>query len=249
MKPNSSSWQQVGEWYNKIVGNKGHYYHDRVILPRVIKLMNLRSGEKVLDLACGQGVLARRLPVEVKYVGVDLASNLIDEARRLDKNKDHRYVVADVTQRIGVGEKFNWVVMILALQNLERPFGAIKNASDLIESGGHVLLVINHPAFRIPKHSDWIVVKNKQWRMVDIYMSNLKIPIESSPFDKRNNQISFSFHYPLSKISQMLSNNSFVITKIEEWMSDKTSTGGMARIENQARREVPLFMTIVAKKI
>jgi hypothetical protein len=44
----------------------------------------------------------------------------------------------------------------------------------------------------------------------------------------------------------MLHDNGFVIEKIEEWVSDKKSEGGMAAVEDKARAEFPLFMTIVA---
>jgi hypothetical protein len=47
-------------------------------------------------------------------------------------------------------------------------------------------------------------------------------------------------------ISQMLFDGGFLIEKIEEWISDKKSEGGMAKIEDKARKEIPLFMAILA---
>ena len=46
----------------------------------------------------------------------------------------------------------------------------------------------------------------------------------------------------------MLFDNGFCIENIEEWISDKKSTGSKAYIEDKARKEFPLFMTIVARK-
>lgn len=199
----------------------------------------------VLDLGCGTGILGRRLKNNF-YTGIDLAKNLIKEARRLDKY--HQYLIADITQEIKIDNRFDWATMILTLQNLKRPFGAMANAKNLLKRGGKLLIVINHPCFRIPRHSDWLVKDNEQYRMVETYMTNLEIPIESSPFDKKNNQLSWSYHYPLSAISEMLGDNGFLIEKIEEWVSDKKSEGGRAKIEDRARREFPLFMAITAKK-
>ena len=112
------------------------------------------------------------------------------------------------------------------------------------------MLILNHPSFRIPKHADWEVdrVKKIQYRKVECYMSPLEIPIESSPFDRINNVSTTSFHYPLSAYSEMLFDNGFVIEKIEEWVSPKKSEGGMAEVEDKARKEFPLFMAIVASK-
>jgi hypothetical protein len=46
----------------------------------------------------------------------------------------------------------------------------------------------------------------------------------------------------------MLRNAGFVITRIEEWTSDKESEGKAAKQENRARAEFPLFMAIQALK-
>ena len=46
----------------------------------------------------------------------------------------------------------------------------------------------------------------------------------------------------------MLLDNAFVIKKIEEWISPKKSEGKMAKIEDEGRKEFPLFMAIEAIK-
>jgi len=247
MKRNDSSWQKVGGWYNKIVGESGHYYHQKIILPNSLRLLELRKGERLVDVGCGQGILARCISPEVDYLGIDLAKNLIDIASGEDKNPRHHYLVADVSKEIKLG-MVDKVAIILSLQNIKKPFGVIKNCRSWLKSSGKILIVLNHPTFRIPKHADWIEREGKQWRIIDHYMSPLEIPIESSPFDKKDNQISLSFHYPLSFYSEILADNDMVIETIEEWVSDKRSTGSKAAMEDKARREIPLFMAIVAKK-
>lgn len=246
-----TSWNKVVDWYKKEVGEKGHYYHQKVILPNLLRILDLKAGEKVIDLGCGQGVLGRAMPDGVEYVGVDAATELVNEAKNLDKNVKHRYVVEDITEKLTTADKFDKVIILLTLQNLKRPFKAVENVKNLLKEDGRLFIVINHPCFRIPKHSDWEIdrIRGVQWRKMDVYLSHLEIPIESSPFDKKNNQKTFSYHYPLSAYTEMLSDNGFVIEKIEEWISDKKSEGGMARIEDRARREFPLFMALVARKL
>ena len=242
---NKTSWNKISRWYGQQVGDKGHYYHEHVIVPGIKKIIDWDSSKSLLDLACGQGILGREWLGD-KYLGIDVAANLITEARLRDKNKNHQYRVGDITKEIKLTEKFDEAIMVLAFQNLSDPKRAIKNAKENLKNGGKFLLVINHPAFRIPKHGDWIVKNYRQFRIVDNYMSPLEIPIESRPFDKVDNQTTYSFHYPLSMISQMLFDGGFLIEKIEEWISDKKSEGGMAKIEDKARKEIPLFMAILA---
>lgn len=242
-----TAWKgEVGKWYKKLVGKTGSFYHREVILPGVLRLLDLKKEEKLLELACGQGILGRQ--VKNEYLGMDLSKELIAEAKRLDKDPKHYYWVGDVSREIKLNKIYDKGAMILALQNIKKPFGVIRNFSKYLKKGGILVLVINHPAFRIPKHSDWMVKDGKQWRMEAKYMSHKEIEIESSPFDKKNNQKSFSYHWSISAISEMLLDNAFVIKKIEEWISPKKSEGKMAKIEDEGRKEFPLFMAIEAIK-
>ncbi len=244
---NNTSWGKVAPWYQKIVGNDGHFYHREVILPNVLRLLNLKSEEKLVDLGCGQGVLARAIAQDIEYCGFDISSEMIKTAISLDKNLKHRYTAIDATHNI-LNQRADKIAIILALQNMKKPFAVIRNCKEILNLNGKLVIVLNHPAFRIPKHGDWIVKDDRQFRIVDNYMSPLEIPIESSPFDKKNNELSYSYHYPLSFYSEILFDNGFVIEKIEEWVSPKKSTGIKAGIEDKARAEIPLFMAIVASK-
>ncbi|MBM3208605.1 MAG: SAM-dependent methyltransferase, partial [Chlamydiae bacterium] len=48
-KKESSSWEPVSGWYDKVVGSKGHYYHENVILPKLKP--TLTETKSLLDLA------------------------------------------------------------------------------------------------------------------------------------------------------------------------------------------------------
>jgi ubiquinone/menaquinone biosynthesis C-methylase UbiE len=247
-----TSWEKSGKWYKKIVGEQGHYYHQKIILPNALRLLSLKPKESLLDLACGQGIFERQVPVETEYTGIDLASSLIKEAIANKRNPKHRFEVADASKTLPVDKKdFDHAVIILALQNIKKPFGVIKNASDHLKKGGDFLIILNHPAFRIPKYSAWEVDKNKriQYRRVDGYMIPKEIPISTNPGKGNKSEETWSFHYPISAYSEMLFDNGFVIQIIEEWVSDKKSFGGAAQMENKSRAEFPLFMAILAKKI
>ena len=80
-----TSWQGVSKWYNKIVGEEGHYYHQHVVIPGVIRLLQIKNGDSLVDLACGNGVLRRNIKNNIEYLGVDISRNLIDEAKRMTR--------------------------------------------------------------------------------------------------------------------------------------------------------------------
>ncbi|KAF3361456.1 Uncharacterized protein PHSC3_002019 [Chlamydiales bacterium STE3] len=248
----NTSWEKVDKWYNNTVGEKGHYYHQHVIFPQLFKIINLKKIKTLLDLGCGQGVLSRYLPGHISYLGVDLSPSLIKNAKKAAKYETQQFIVRDVTQELSIDQKeFDLATMILSLQNMKDPLAAFKNAANYLKKEGSLVLVLNHPCYRIPRQSSWQVdqAKKIQYRRVDCYMSPLTIPIDTHPGKKQEaSSETWSFHHPLSNFFKWLSQAGFVITYLDEWCSDKESTGGAAKMENRSRLEFPLFMTIIAKK-
>lgn len=249
-KTKNTSWENSHSWYSKIVGKKGHYYHQNVIIPYLKKLTKKEKINSVLDLGCGQGFLHTAIFKQQNYYGVDLSSSLIKTAKSLSKQA--KFLVADVTKPLHLDKKdFDYAFFILSLQNMEKPQSAIKNASSHLKPGGKLIMVLNHPCFRIPKKTSWQIdeKQNLQYRKIDSYMTNAEIPIIANPGNQKSSKILYSYHHPISDYSKWLFENGFVIEKIDELISDKTSTGAKARMENKARKEFPLFLTIIAKKI
>lgn len=244
-----TSWNKEGRWYGELVGEKGHFFHQSIVIPNSLKMLHINKESSLLDVACGQGVFARAIPNTVRYVGVDLAKTLINEARKIDHNKLHKYVLADVTESIPVEDKFENASLILALQNIKEPEKTFSLINQRLEKGGKLLIVLNHPCFRIPRQSSWEVDKSSkmQYRRVNRYMSPLEIPINMHP-GKDNSSFTWSFHRPIEDYSGMLYRNGFLIEKIEEWTSHKKSEGKAANMENRARDEFPMFMAILAVK-
>lgn len=56
-----TDWSKVADWYDDVVGQEGSEYHREVVLPGVLRLLAVTRQERVLDIACGQGVLCRLL--------------------------------------------------------------------------------------------------------------------------------------------------------------------------------------------
>lgn len=249
--PSSTSWQQVSPWYNKLVGQDGHFYHETVVLPGVLRLLDLQPNSRLLDLGCGQGILAKKIPLIAQYVGWDSAPALIRAAQVSVRKPYCQFAVTDVTKKIpGAKPTFSHAVIMLALQNMEHPAGALLTASQHLETNGKLVIVLNHPCFRIPRQSGWgIDEKTKQqYRWENRYQTSMNIPIEMHPGQKHG-QLTWSFHHSLHDISQMLTGAGFVISALEEWNSPKVSEGKAAKMENRAREEFPLFLTIVATRL
>ena len=67
-----TSWERAADWYDGWVGAHGSVYHRRVALPATLELLALTSGERLLDIGAGQGVLAPDAARRgAAYVGVE----------------------------------------------------------------------------------------------------------------------------------------------------------------------------------
>lgn len=250
-KGKEGSWEQVSGWYKKNVGEKGHYYHKRIVIPGVLRMLDLKPSDTLLDLACGQGILARSIPKEVDYEGVDISPSLIQEAKKQTPGRSFR--VGDATKPLGfLGKKtFSHAAIILALQNINDPLKAFKNLSERLIPGGKAVLVLNHPCFRIPKESHWHIdlEQDLQARRIDRYKSEMKSEIQSEPSKGEKSPVSYSYHFPLEKLFAWAFQTGFVIDGFEEWVSDKKSYGAAAQRENRSRKEIPMFLAIRVKKV
>jgi len=250
----STSWEPVEQWYKSVVGDEGHYYHQHVVIPGVLRLLALdkAAAPSLLDIACGQGILARHIPKHAAYTGIDISPSLVSAAKKADHNPKHQYLVGDALKPFPIKQTdFTHAAIVLAIQNFETPALAIQNAAKHLGPQGRLVIAMNHPCYRILRQSSWKVdeLQKIQYRRIDKYSSPMKFPIQAHPSKGKESATTWSFHFPLESYSKWLSDSGFAIELIEEWHSNKTSTGKNAKMENRAREEIPLFMAIKAVKI
>jgi len=251
--PKSTSWEPVEKWYHGSVGDEGHYYHKHVVIPGVLRLLALDKTphSTLLDVACGQGILARQIPDNIEYVGVDISPSLIREAKNADRALNHHYHVADALKPLPLTKhNFTHAAVVLAIQNMKEPKLAFDNIAKHLVPNGKLVIAMNHPCFRIPRQSSWKVDEQQkaQYRRIDRYSTPMEIPIHAHPSKGEESVSTLSFHHPLADYSRWLFEAGFTIELIEEWHSNKVSTGGAAKMENRSRIEIPLFLAIRAVK-
>ena len=227
-------------------------YQQKVILPNLLRIARPTQGQHFLDLACGQGFFSRAFEKEGAHVtGVDLATELIVRAKKLGP-PTIRYMVGDaVAMPFLENDTFDVVVTVLAIQNIEKYQEALSECARVLVPAGRLLMVLNHPAFRVPHASSWGYddAHNVQFRRIDRYLSEAREEIIMHP-GQANSPQTISWHRPLQVYSKALAKAGFSISRMEEWISNKQSDSGpRAAAENRARKEFPLFLCLECKKV
>ncbi len=249
MKPKSTSWNKVASWYQELLSREDSY-QNTVILPNLLRLLGPLKNKIVLDLACGQGFFAQAMLNEgAGVIGVDAAPDLIALAQKNIPDGTFHIAPADRLEFIK-NETCDTAIIILAIQNIKEVDGVFAEVKRVLKPGGRLLLVLNHPAFRIPKQSSWgwDAEGTVQYRRLDRYMSEMTSEIDMHPGQKKS-ATTVSFHRPLQYYFKLLTKHGLLVSRLEEWISPKnTPAGPRAAAENLARKEFPLFLFLEAKK-
>jgi ubiquinone/menaquinone biosynthesis C-methylase UbiE len=143
----SSPYDHIAVWYDEGI-RRGGSIHE-LVLPGLLELIGNTRGRDICDLACGQGVLARRLAGQgAKVVGVDLSLELLKIAQReeqsdplgityLQDDAQHLHGLADAT--------FDGVVCNLALMDIANLPRAAYTIRRILRPGGWFAFAIIHP--------------------------------------------------------------------------------------------------------
>ncbi len=252
----NTSWGNVAEWYDDLLEADppagGGTYQKDVILPNIVRLLDSPpaggKGETILDVGCGQGFFAREfLKKGANVIGVDVALELIALAKKNVPSATFHVASADAMPFVKTAS-VDVATTILVLQNIENVDGVFAECSRVLKPYGRLLIVMNHPAFRIPQHSSWGWEESKtQYRRIDEYLSESRTQIQMHP-GANPTATTVSFHRPLQWYVKLLAKHGFAVTRLEEWISNKKSQKGpRQKVEDTARKEIPLFLFLEAR--
>lgn len=247
-------------------------------MPNLTRLLQIKKGENILDLGCGEGYFSHTFAkIGARITGVDNSKKLIELAKKSASKNEEYYAWSADDLRSLKDASFDKATVVLAIQNIDNIHKVFAECRRVLKKSGRLYLVMNHPAFRIPKASDWgwdptpnqTLIKpeesrrlvgdgagEKMFRKIYEYMSESKTKIQMHPSHKQvmrgtsPGEYTISFHRPLQLYFKLLKNSGFAMTNLEEWISPKRSEPGpRAQAEDKARKEIPMFLFLEAVKL
>lgn len=125
------------------------FIFNKTILPRqkyAINAMNIKPGEKVLDVGVGTGLSLPLYPRECRVTGIDLSASMLKEAQR--KKEEHKLehvtlIEMDACNLEFGDDEFDHVIAAFVLTVVPDPVKALLEMRRVCKKG-RPLVIINH---------------------------------------------------------------------------------------------------------
>ena len=136
----------------------------------ILRLVYPQNGEKILDVACGEGALSLKIAKRGCQVhGIDMSSYFIKRAKTLVGKQSCHFLVADAEQLPYMSESFDKVVCSSSLEHFSNDVKALKEMSRVSKKNGIVVLTTDSLSGPM---QDYLKVKHKtQYHVVNYYKS------------------------------------------------------------------------------
>jgi len=114
--------------------------HQRQWGEKLISELNLKGGERILDLGCGDGSLTAQLAEIVpdgQVIGIDASQSMIDSARKNHKAKNMKFILMDI-EKIDFEDEFDVIFSNATLHWIKEHKRLLANVHKSLKAGGIV---------------------------------------------------------------------------------------------------------------
>jgi 2-polyprenyl-3-methyl-5-hydroxy-6-metoxy-1,4-benzoquinol methylase len=221
-------WNRIAGWWDDQIG-EGNDFQRELIMPATDRLLAIKPGETVLDIACGNGNYSRRLARQgARVVACDVSENFIQRARSRDNPGNepieyHRVDATDEGQLLSLGygcRQFDAAVCSMAMMDLATIAPLLRAVRELLTPAGRFVFSISHPCFNNVSSIMTAELTNNQGQLTQTYGVSVSRYLE--PVIERDTgivnqpELHYTFHRPLSMLLNECFDARFVVDGFEE---------------------------------
>jgi 2-polyprenyl-3-methyl-5-hydroxy-6-metoxy-1,4-benzoquinol methylase len=220
------AWNRNATFWDERMG-EGNDFVEVLIWPTAEKLLALQPGERVLDVACGNGLTSRRMAaLGAEVVAIDFSERMIAHARqRTVVQADRiRYSVVDATDGdalLALGpHSFDVALCNMALFDMADIAPVMRALRRLLRLGGRFVFSVIHPCFNNPHMVHVGEMEERGGEVVTVYSVKIRgymtatvtpgIAMPGQPVPH------LYFHRPLSMLLAAGFTAGFVLDALEE---------------------------------
>jgi 2-polyprenyl-3-methyl-5-hydroxy-6-metoxy-1,4-benzoquinol methylase len=219
-------WDQNAPFWDARMG-EGNTFHKTLIEPAQERLLDVGAGQRILDIACGNGQFARRLAgLGAHVLGVDISERMIERARARTAEPGARieFRVLDCASTdalMSLGEnQFDAAVCTMALMDMATIDPLFIALAKLLKAGGHFVFSVLHPCFNSGRVMHGREREDVAGRIVDRYfvrVSEYIHPLTHQGLAMIGQPVpQYYFHRPLSTLLNLAFAAGFVLDGLAE---------------------------------
>ena len=219
-------WDQKAEFWDAQMG-EGNQHHRVLIGPAAERLLAVQPDELVLDVACGNGVFARRLAeLGARVVATDFSQRFLERAaaRTVEHRDRIEYRLIDATsedQLMSLGERrFDAAVCNMALMDMTTIQPLFKALSRLLKERARFVFSVPHPCFNLSGGKMVVEQEDRDGELVTVYA--MKVSNYLQPTQERGMGMvgepepHYYFHRPLHELFSACFQAGFALDGLEE---------------------------------
>lgn len=151
-------WETNADFGDERMGEHSNRFHREIVRPSTEVLLDINEGEKILDIACGNGNFSKRLAeLGARVTAFDYSANLVESAKKrcasyLDKIEFKVKDATNYNELVKLGEEgFDKAVANMALMDIADINPLFNSVYKLLKPNGIFVFSVMHPCFQSPK--------------------------------------------------------------------------------------------------
>jgi ubiquinone/menaquinone biosynthesis C-methylase UbiE len=221
-----AAWDENAAFWDQRMG-EGNDWVEVLVWPATERLLGVQPGERVLDIACGNGLTSRRLAaLGTEVVAFDFSEAMIAHARRrsADSTPPITYYVLDATDEqslLSLGQaSFDVALCSMALFDMAEIEPLLRSLARLLRQGGRFVFSVLHPCFNSARIQQVAEMEDREGEIVTTY--SVKVSGYLTPRISRGVAIAgqprpqLYFHRPLHMLLGACFAAGFVLDGLEE---------------------------------
>ena len=206
---------------------EGNDFVNVLCWPAISQLLGLKPGQRILDIACGNGLTSRRLGRSgSKVVAFDVAREMIRLAERRTSQSDGeiRYLTLDANDREGLLSlgrgNFDSAICNMALFDMAEVTPLFCSLYELLKQGGRFVFSVVHPCFNQAHATRYSEEQYREGDLVTTY--GIRVTGYMTPTVREGLAIrgqpapQLYFHRPLHLLLKAGFDSGFILDGVEE---------------------------------
>lgn len=153
-----NAWETNAQFWDNKMGDDSNRFHCEVVRPHTEELLDIKTDDLVLDIACGNGNFSKRLVEQgAKVIAFDYSPKMIELAktRRVDILDNVNFNVCDATDynqlmKLRQNKPFTKAVANMAIMDISDIEPLFKAVYNMLCEKGIFVFATHHPCFSYP---------------------------------------------------------------------------------------------------